>query len=182
MVTCSLWYPFGAQKTTYSLRFSITFTAAFGTPLTTVLSTARSLFAISLRHCASSLLLSPTAWYHSQPVLKTQRQQPTIFISMITLAMENAILTGLVLTKSGTLLMSVCANHKATPRRSFVNAFRSETFIWESSCAIVEVRLVSSQLSSSRCVQCQSFRPKESKTLQLTLTHSGTWQTWNAWL
>ena len=182
MVTCSLWYPFGARKTTYNLRFSIAFSAAFGTPLTTVLSTSRSLFAVSSRRCASSSLLSPTAWCNSQPMLKTQRQQPTIFISMITLAMENAILTGLVSTQSGTLLMSVCANREATPRRSFVNAFRSETFVWESSCAIVEVRLVSSRPSSSRRVRCQSFRPKESKTLQLTLTHGGTRQTWNAWL
>ena len=79
----------------YDLRFSITSSAAFKTPLTTVLSRARSLFAISLRHCTSSSLLPLTTWYNSQPVSKMQRQQPTTFISMITLAMENTTLTGI---------------------------------------------------------------------------------------
>ena len=70
MVTCSLWYPFSEWKTTYDLRFSIASSADFGAPLTIVLSTARSLFTISSRRRASSSLLSPTAWYNSQPVLQ----------------------------------------------------------------------------------------------------------------
>ena len=62
-------------------------------------------------------------------VYKIQRQQPTSFISMITLAMVNAILTGLVLIQSGSFLRSVCANREATPRRSFVIDFQSESCV-----------------------------------------------------
>ena len=68
----SLMIYFGAKKMTYNLRFSIASSAAFGTPLTIVLSTARSLFAVSSRRCPSSSLLSPTAWYNSQPMLKIE--------------------------------------------------------------------------------------------------------------
>ena len=93
--------------------------------------------------------------------------------------MENATLTGLVSTQSGTLLMSVCANREATPRRSFVTAFQSETCVWAFGPATVEVRL-GSRPSSSRRVGCQPFRCRLS-VLQPTLTHSGTWQVWNDW-
>ena len=148
---------FGLGKTTYDLNFSIASSAAFGQPLTTVLSTTRSLFAVSSRHCASSSLLPPTAWYN-QYVPRIQRQQRTSLISMIILAMENAILTGLVSTQSGSFLRSVTANREATPRPSFVNAFQSETCIWEFSPEIVEVSLDLESSSSSNRVRCQSFR------------------------
>ena len=152
-----LWYPFGAEKTTYDLRFSIAFSATFGTPPTTVLSTARSLFAVSSRHSASSSLLSPTAYIYIVVVSLCPRyrdnKQPTFFISMITLAMENATLTGLISTQSGTFLRSVCANREATPRRSFVIAFQSESCVWE----FVERRSSSFETWSI----CQSFRRKD---------------------
>ena len=161
MVTCSSWYPSGERETTYDLSFSIASSAAFGTPLTTVLSRVKSLFAVSSSRCTSSSLLSPTAWYNSQFVPKIQRQRPTSFISMITLAMENATLTGLVSTQSGNLLRSVCTNREATPRPSFVIAFQSE------------------MSSSSKCVQYQSLQILSVS--QLTLTHSGSLQIWNIW-
>ena len=72
-----LWYPFGAWKTTYDLRFFIASSAAFGTLFTTILSTDRSLFAVSSRHRASSSLLPLTSWYKSQPVPKIQWQSTT---------------------------------------------------------------------------------------------------------
>ena len=80
-MTYSLWYSFGVtiKKKTYDLRFSIASSAATGTPLTNVLSTARSLFAVSSRRCASLSSLSPTAWYGSQPVPKTLRKITHIF-------------------------------------------------------------------------------------------------------
>ena len=126
MVTCPLRYPFlDARETTYDLKFSIAFSAAFGTPLSIVLSTDRSLFAVSSRS-ARLPLLPPTALYNSQQVPKIQRQQLTSFTSIIALAMENAIAAGLVLIHPGIFLRSICVNREATPRPSFVIAFQSE--------------------------------------------------------
>ena len=130
MVTCSNIF-FGAREMTYNLKFSIAFSAVFGTPLfkllSIVLSTDKSLMAVSSRSWASLSLLSPTNCYNSQPVPQIQRQQRTSFISMIALATENAIATGLVLIQPGSLLRSICVNRKATPTWSFVIAFRFET-------------------------------------------------------
>ena len=80
-------------------------------------------------------------------------KQPTFFISMITLAMENATLTGLISTQSGTFLRSICANREANQRRSFVIAFQSESCVWE----FVERRSSSFETWSI----CQSFRRKD---------------------
>ena len=64
--------------------------------------------------------LRPPEIINSQPVPKIPGQQPTSFISMITLAMENATLTGLVSTQPGSFLRNICTNREATPRRPFV--------------------------------------------------------------
>ena len=99
---------------TYDLIFSMASSAPFGTTLTTVLSTPRSLIAVSSRNCTSSSLLSPTTLYNSQPVPKIQRQKPSTDVSVITLAMENAISTGFISTQSGTFLRSVRKNREVT--------------------------------------------------------------------
>ena len=64
---------------------------------------------------------------------------------MITLAMENAIWTGFVVTHSGTFLMSVCVNRPATLKPSITFAFRFET------CPATGGKV--SLLTSSRCVR-----------------------------
>jgi len=136
----------GALKATYCLSFSISCSAAFGTPIARVLSTVRSLFAVSSRCCPSWSLLSPTAWDKSQAVPEIQKWRPTSFMLMITLAMENATLTGLASTKSGTFLRSICANREATPRPPLAVTFQSESCIWglvkAGSAVGVKVRLV----------------------------------------
>ena len=134
------------------------------------LSTAWSLFAVTSRHWTSLALLSPIAWYNTQPMPKKQRQKPTSFISMITLAMENATLTGLVSTQPGTFLSRVLVNREATSKRSLVVSFQSETRVWECGPTLVEVS------SSSRYVRCQTQRLS---VLQLTLT--GTQQICITW-
>ena len=92
---------------------------------------------------------------------------------MITLATENATLTGLPSTHSGSLLRSVCKNREATPRPSFVAAFQSVTCVGS---AIV--RLVSR--SSSRCVSMLIIQAQGLSVI-LTLAHGGTQQIWISW-
>ena len=75
---------------------------------------------------------------------------------MITLAIENATLTGLVSTQSGTFLRSVCANREATPRWPLIT-FQSETCDW----GFGPIKVKVSWPASSRYVQCQIFRRKD---------------------
>ena len=143
MVTCSLWYTFWCKKD--DVRFEILHRLFGGLrntisyrPLHSQESVCRFFETLrKLVFVVSDRLIEQSA------SAQVTEQQPTSFISMITLAIENATLTGLVSTHSGTLLMSVCANREATPRRSFVTAFQSATCVWEFGPAIHEVRLVS---------------------------------------
>ena len=105
---------FGPYSTTYCLNFFTSCSAALGIPISIVLSTPRSLFAVSSTRCAN--LLSFSSWNSSQPVSKIRRRRPTWSISMIAFAMENVVLTWSPSMQSGSFFRSVCANRDVVPR------------------------------------------------------------------